>query len=110
MTFPEVFKAFLEIGILGLCAVMMCIIFYENHKRSHQTDDEKNKLLTDNFKGLNEKMDTMDAEIAATSYDYKWALVMLACLGVAAFILGIILKIVDKKKHLGLEEPNIKPE
>ena len=65
MTFPEVFKAFLEIGILGLCAVMMIIIFYENHKRSHQTDDEKNKLLTDNFKGLNDKMDNMVNNITA---------------------------------------------
>jgi hypothetical protein len=33
---------------------------------------------------------------------------MLACLGVAALILGIVLKAVDKKQHLGLEEPNIK--
>jgi len=40
--------------------------------------------------------------------DYTWPLVMLACLGVAALIIGIILKRVDAKKHLGLEEPNIK--
>jgi hypothetical protein len=33
---------------------------------------------------------------------------MLASLGVAALILGFILKAVDKKKGLGLEEPNIK--
>jgi hypothetical protein len=33
---------------------------------------------------------------------------MLACLGVAALILGFILKAVDKKKGLGLEEANIK--
>ena len=33
---------------------------------------------------------------------------MLACLGIAALVLGFILKIVDKKKGLGLEEPNIK--
>ena len=50
----------------------------------------------------------IDAETAAVSYDYTWPLVMLACLGVAALILGIILKAVDKKQHLGLEEPNIK--
>ncbi|MBQ1653769.1 MAG: MFS transporter [Bacteroidales bacterium] len=42
------------------------------------------------------------------AFDYTWPLVMLACLGVASFILGIILKCVDKKKGLGLEEPNIK--
>lgn len=39
--------------------------------------------------------------------NYTWALVMLACLGVAALILGLILKIVDRKKHLGLELPNV---
>ena len=40
--------------------------------------------------------------------DYTWPLVMLACLGVAALILGLVLKAWDKKKGLGLEEPNIK--
>ncbi len=47
-------------------------------------------------------------EEAAVQYDYTAPLVMLACLGVAALILGFILKAVDKKKGLGLEEPNIK--
>ncbi len=47
-------------------------------------------------------------EQAAVSYDYTAPLVMLACLGVAALVLGFILKAVDKKKGLGLEEPNIK--
>lgn len=50
----------------------------------------------------------IDAETAATSYNYTAPLVMLACLGVAALILGIILKRVDKKKGYGLELPNIK--
>ncbi len=44
----------------------------------------------------------------ATKLDYTWPLVMLACLGVAALVLGIVLKAWDKKKNLGLEEPNIK--
>ncbi len=43
-----------------------------------------------------------------TKLDYTVPLVMLAGLGVAALILGFVLKIVDKKKGLGLEEPNIK--
>ena len=43
-----------------------------------------------------------------TQYDYTWPLIMLASLGVAALILGLLLKVVDKKKGLGLEEPNIK--
>ena len=51
---------------------------------------------------------TIDAETAATSYNYTNPLIMLACLGVAAFVLGFVLKVVDKKKNLGLELPNIK--
>ena len=51
---------------------------------------------------------TITPEQAAISYDYTAPLVMLASLGVAALILGFILKAVDKKKGLGLEEPNIK--
>ena len=52
---------------------------------------------------------TLTAEEAAVSYNYTAPLVMLACLGVAALALGLVLKVVDRKKHLGLEEPNIKP-
>ncbi|MBQ6205435.1 MAG: MFS transporter [Prevotella sp.] len=51
---------------------------------------------------------TITADQAAVSYDYTAPLVMLAGLGVAALILGLVLKVVDKKKGLGLEEPNIK--
>ncbi len=54
------------------------------------------------------KNGSMTPEYAAVNYDYTAPLVMLACLGVAALILGFALKAVDKKKGLGLEEPNIK--
>ncbi|MCR5242354.1 MAG: MFS transporter [Prevotella sp.] len=43
-----------------------------------------------------------------TKLNYTAPLLMLAALGVAALILGFILKVVDKKKGIGLEEPNIK--
>ncbi len=43
-----------------------------------------------------------------TKFDYTWPLVMLAALGVAALLLGLLLKVIDRKKGLGLEEPNIK--
>ena len=54
------------------------------------------------------KNGTITPEQAAVSYNYTAPLVMLACLGVAALLLGFVLKVVDKKKGLGLEEPNIK--
>ena len=44
----------------------------------------------------------------ATQLNYPAPPIMLAGLGVAALIIGFILKIVDKKKGIGLEEPNIK--
>lgn len=47
-------------------------------------------------------------EQAAVSYNYTAPLVMLASLGVAALLIGFLLKAIDRKKHLGLEEPNIK--
>ena len=50
---------------------------------------------------------TMTPEQAAVSYDYTAPLVMLACLGVAALLLGLVLKVIDRKKGLGLELPNI---
>ncbi len=50
---------------------------------------------------------TITPEQAAISYDYTAPLVMLASLGVAAFVIGLILKAVDKKKGLGPESPNI---
>ncbi|MDR3048114.1 MAG: MFS transporter, partial [Bacteroidales bacterium] len=52
--------------------------------------------------------DIITPEVAAISYNYTFPLLMLALLGVAALILGIVLKAWDKKKGLGLELPNIK--
>ena len=48
------------------------------------------------------------SEQIAVQYDYTWPLVMLASLGVAALLIGFVLKAVDRKKGIGLEEPNIK--
>jgi hypothetical protein len=42
-----------------------------------------------------------------TQLNYTAPLIMLACLGAAALVIGLILKVVDRKKGLGLELPNI---
>ena len=65
--------------------------------------DKTNPQLVEDLKN-----GVITPEQAAVSYDYTAPLVMLACIGVAALILGFVLKAVDKKKGLGLEEPNIK--
>ncbi len=41
-------------------------------------------------------------------YNYTVPLVIFACFGVAALLLALYLKALDKKKHYGLELPNIK--
>lgn len=53
---------------------------------------------------------TMTEAQASVAYNYTWPLVMLACLGIAALLLSFVLKVIDRKKHYGLEEPNIQPE
>lgn len=67
------------------------------------------KILDSTNKGLVAEVEagTISAEATATQYNYTAPLLMLAGLGIAALILGIILKRVDKKKNLGLELPNI---
>lgn len=65
-------------------------------------DKTNPQLVSDLQNGL------ISPEEAAVSYNYTAPLVMLACLGIAALLLGFVLKAVDKKKGLGLEEPNIK--
>jgi hypothetical protein len=51
---------------------------------------------------------TITPEQAAVSYDYTAPLVLLASLGIAALFIGFLLKVVDKKKGIGLDEPNVK--
>ena len=63
MDFASVVKAFLEVGMLGLCAIMMIIVFYENHKRANLTDEEKNKLIKDNFDVIQKQLSGLMEDI-----------------------------------------------
>ena len=67
------------------------------------------KILTSSNTDIAEKLDakTITPEQASVMYDYTNPLIMLACLGVVALLLGFVLKIVDRKKGLGLELPNV---
>lgn len=64
-------------------------------------DKTNPQLVSDLQNGL------ITPEQAAVSYDYTAPLVMLACLGAAALVLGFVLKYVDKKHNYGLEKPNL---
>ena len=50
----------------------------------------------------------LDTDSILVPYDYTIPLIIFACFGVAALFISIYLKALDKKRHLGLEEPNIK--
>jgi len=52
--------------------------------------------------------ESLSAAQKSVMYDYTNPLLMLACLGIAAFFLAFVLKAWDKKKGYGLELPNIK--
>ena len=54
------------------------------------------------------KAGIITSEEASVMYNYTNPLIMLACLGVAALLLGFVLKMVDTQKGLGLDSPNIK--
>ncbi|MDR1182852.1 MAG: MFS transporter [Bacteroidales bacterium] len=65
--------------------------------------DASNPAITEALKA-----ETMTPEVAAVSYNYTNPMLVFVALGIAALILGLVLKRVDKKKGLGLELPNIK--
>ena len=58
------------------------------------------------------KLDKVALKITADVHTAKQAAAViekkLAALGIAALLISVYLKAVDKKKHFGLEEPNIK--
>ncbi len=66
------------------------------------------KILTSSNTGITEQVaaGTITTQEASVMYNYTNPLIMLACLGAVALVLGFVLKIVDKKKGLGLELPN----
>lgn len=49
-----------------------------------------------------------EAGEAFIPYNYTMPLIIFASFGVAALVIALYLKAMDKKQHLGLEEPNIK--
>lgn len=43
MSFSETLQAYMEVGFLGLCAILIIIMFYLIVKRSHDKEDERDK-------------------------------------------------------------------
>lgn len=63
------------------------------------------KALTASNPGVSE---AIAAGVEGAHYNYTVPMCIFACCGVAAFFLGLYLKIEDRKKGYGLELPNIK--
>ena len=88
------------------CKILPCLpacnVATAHNRFLHKVLDSTNpQLVADLQSGA------ITPEVAAISYDYTAPLVMLACLGIAALLLGFVLKIIDKKNGYGLEKPNI---
>lgn len=71
MDFSQALQAYMDVGFLGLCGVLICVMFYLFVKRSHQKEDEKDdnskskdKFIQDGFKSMidlmTERFDKLD--------------------------------------------------
>ena len=67
------------------------------------------RILTSSNTDIAEKLSLglITSDEASIMYNYTNPLIMLACLGVAALVAVFFLKIIDRKKGIGLELPNI---
>lgn len=59
MEFADIFKAYLEVGILGLCAIMMIYLFFKNHKKDSDREKSQDNLIANNTNFLEEKFEKL---------------------------------------------------
>lgn len=59
MNWAELVKVYVEIGILGLCAVLTVLIAYLGFKRSHEDNKDKDKRLEKSQDKLDDRFDAM---------------------------------------------------
>lgn len=69
--------------------------------------DSTNPGIAQQRQAINEQIAQGASGLTLPSYDYTIPMIIFASFGVVAFILGIYLKIEDKKKGYGLELPNV---
>jgi len=70
--------------------------------------DELTEGQQETIASLQASMNTIEEVKGSTLYNYRKAMLTFACFGVAALLLGIWLKIEDKRRGFGLELPNRK--
>ena len=59
MSWAELVKVYVEIGILGLCGILTIMIAYLGFKRSQESNKSKDKSLKDNHDKLDDRFDAM---------------------------------------------------
>ncbi|HNY62638.1 MAG TPA: MFS transporter [Bacteroidales bacterium] len=67
-----------------------------------------NKKSVEQLNEINQRLDKISSVEGNTIYDYQKPMLIFSSFGILAFLLGIWLKIEDKKKGYGLELPNKK--
>ena len=100
--------ALITVAIIGTEGFDASVLFVFFQEEGGVVDVGLGNGITEGWADKNMVDATNPGVTDPTQFDYTAPLVMLACLGVAALLLGFVLKAVDKKKGLGLEEPNIK--
>lgn len=68
MEFADIFKAYLEVGMLGLCAILMIIMFYQNYQKDKKLDETKTKKLNEQSDNMEQRFDKKD-QINEDRYD-----------------------------------------
>lgn len=89
---------------IGLCLVPWAI-----GKVLEWVNTDNAQVIADKFQADEfEKLHQVPPEDFFIHYDYTIPMLIFACFGVLALLFAIYLKALDKKKHFGLELPNIK--
>lgn len=70
--------------------------------------DNMNKQTVAKLNDMNQRLDKIAAVEGSTLYNYRTPMLIFASFGVIALLLGLWLKVEDKKKGYGLELPNKK--
>ena len=89
---------------IGLCLVPLLIGYVLDGVNANNPVVQQELAQLETWKNLGEEA----PENFFIHYNYTVPMIIFACFGILALLFAIYLKALDKKKHYGLEEPNIK--
>ena len=71
MEWAELVKMYIEIGVLGLCAILVIVMVWLNFKRTNKKDDEKDNKLDKRNDNLEKKFNEMLQLMQQQNQDYQ---------------------------------------